>query len=95
MFVWKKMIEKNENEIKIYLISFLIEKKKMNWMKIENYHYCLYGSWMKKNKNESFMTTFLLCIYGGREITSTLVHWCDWVAFGQKHLDSWMVLDEE
>ena len=27
MFVWKKMIEKNENEIKIYLISFLIEKK--------------------------------------------------------------------
>ena len=73
----------------------LRKKKKKNWMKIENYHYCLSGSWMKKNKNESFMTTFLLCIYGGREITSTLVHWCDWVAFGQKHLDSWMMLDEE
>ena len=28
---------------------------------------------MKKNKNEAFMTTFLSCIYGGREITSTLV----------------------
>ena len=33
MFVWKKMIENNENEIKIYLISFLDvwKKKWIEW----------------------------------------------------------------
>lgn len=81
---YRKEWKWNKNLSDLFFLD--VWKKKMNRIKLKSIIIvCLGVEWkrIKMNHYDNISIT-----YGGTEITSTLVHWCDdWVAFGQKHLE--------